>query len=102
MRQVVFVVVLVSGIFLVLRMGMSGQSSPSSSNSPLSRRYQIVFNPNVRADTFLLDTETGKIWRRAMFSDLPDQPTAWEFENRIDKGQELREYIKAMGGHSGG
>ena len=25
-------------------------------------RYQIVMNPNVRADTFLLDTETGKTW----------------------------------------
>jgi hypothetical protein len=30
------------------------------------QRYQIVFNPNVRADTFLLDTQTGRVWQSAL------------------------------------
>lgn len=49
-----------------------------------TQRYQIVFNPNVRADTFLLDTEKGKVWQLVKFGSLEGQPTAWESMDIID------------------
>jgi hypothetical protein len=46
----------------------------------------------MRADTFLLDTETGKTWGRIDFSDLPGKPTVWMWEDRVDDQQELNEW----------
>lgn len=48
-------------------------------------RFQIIFNPSgVRADTFLLDTQTGRIWRPTKFTDLEGEPSAWVYEDRLD------------------
>lgn len=52
-------------------------------------RYQLFSNPNIRADTFLLDTQTGKIWRQMKYTDIQDEPTVWKFELRIDNESEL-------------
>jgi hypothetical protein len=35
-------------------------------------------NPSVRADTYLLDTQTGRIWKSVVFTDLQGSPEAWE------------------------
>jgi hypothetical protein len=43
----------------------SAQESRSDLFSQQPGRYQIVMNPQIRADTFLLDTATGKIWQLA-------------------------------------
>lgn len=52
-------------------------------------RYQIVFSPNVRADTFLLDTQKGRVWQMTKFSDLPGEPTAWNEMDVIDSSGEV-------------
>lgn len=52
-------------------------------------RYQIVFSPNVRADTFLLDTQKGRVWQMTKFSDLPGEPTAWNEMDVIDSTGEV-------------
>jgi hypothetical protein len=39
-------------------------------------RYQIVFSSHARADTFLLDTQTGKIWARTSFTFLGGRPAS--------------------------
>ena len=49
-----------------------------------SQRFQIVSNPNARVDTFLLDTQKGKVWRMTRITDLEDQPTIWEPMEIID------------------
>ena len=49
-----------------------------------SQRFQIVFNPNVRADTFLIDTQKGKVWQMTKFTDIEDQPTVWQPLDIID------------------
>lgn len=54
-----------------------------------AQRYQIVFNPNVRADTFLLDTEKGKVWQLVKFGSLEGQPTAWDSMDIIDNSGEI-------------
>lgn len=56
-------------------------------------RYQIFFSPNVRADTFLVDTSTGRIWRMAEFSDISMKPTAWVMEDRLDSNEELSAWL---------
>jgi len=56
-------------------------------------RYQIVINPNARADTFLLDTETGKVWVSTAFTNIKGEPTVWLFEDRIDNQQANLEWI---------
>jgi hypothetical protein len=47
-------------------------------------RYQIVFNPNVRADTYLLDTQTGQTWVQTQITDVAGSPTIWLYRERVD------------------
>jgi len=68
------------------------QAKPTTVGTPLAGRYQIFYSPHMRADTFLLDTETGKTWGRIDFSDLPGKPTVWMWEDRVDDQQELNEW----------
>ena len=55
-------------------------------------RYQIVINPNVKADTFLLDTQTGMVWVHAEITDLEGNPTVWKLMDRVDSEQEFIEW----------
>jgi hypothetical protein len=48
----------------------------------------------VRADTFLVDTQTGKIWRMQQFTDLPNQPTVWAPEKKFDTDEELDTWMQ--------
>jgi hypothetical protein len=47
-------------------------------------RYQIVINPNVRADTILLDTQTGQTWTQTQITDVAGAPTVWMYRDRLD------------------
>jgi len=47
-------------------------------------RYQITVNPNVRADTTLLDTSTGMMWRETQISDALGKPSVWHPVRRVD------------------
>lgn len=62
-------------------------------------RYQIVFSPHLRADTFLLDTQKGRIWKSVKFSDVPEQPDTWDEMDIIDSqgeiGMTLIDFLKA-------
>jgi hypothetical protein len=55
-------------------------------------RFQIVINPAVRADTFLLDTSTGQTWRPVTYTDLKGEPTVWKYEERVDDRYELEQW----------
>ena len=63
-------------------------------------RYQLVINPNVRADTFLLDTQTGRIWMPTEYTNLGPipgmgpKPTVWQFQDRVDNQEELARWIQ--------
>jgi hypothetical protein len=57
-------------------------------------RFQIFFSPHARADVYLLDTETGKIWRpvtitNAQDSNLKTPPEVWLYQDRIDDIQQF-------------
>jgi len=51
-------------------------------------RYQIVINPSMRADTFLLDTWTGKVWQQTQFTDMYGEPSVWLYMDRIDSDKQ--------------
>lgn len=72
---------------LLLIGGLSGcdQKTPTQAPAALSAapppqngRFVIVFSPLVRADTFLLDTQSGRIWTPTKYEDLVGEPTVWE------------------------
>lgn len=44
------------------------RTSGSRAGHPYTQRFQIVFSPHVRADTFLLDTRKGRVWRMVQVS----------------------------------
>jgi hypothetical protein len=52
-------------------------------------RYQIVMSSLARADAFLLDTQTGKVWQWTQFTDIENEPNAWVPKLRFDSDQEM-------------
>jgi hypothetical protein len=57
-------------------------------------RYQIVFSPHLRADTYLLDTETGRVWQPIVHTSLQGDPIAWDLRDRLDTDAEREEFRK--------
>jgi len=47
-------------------------------------RYKVVIREGVRADTFLLDTLEGRVWRLTQYTDIKGQPTVWLYMERLD------------------
>jgi hypothetical protein len=60
-------------------------------------RYNVLFSPHVRADTFLLDTQTGQVWILSQYSDLNGKPSAWTPMTRLDNAQQEAAFAKAYG-----
>jgi hypothetical protein len=52
-------------------------------------RYQIFFSPFARADAYLVDTQTGRVWTKLTFTDLQGDPEAWMYQPRIDSHAEF-------------
>ena len=75
--------------FIAFAQSRPVRPAQSSSVSEVGR-YQIFFNPNVRADTFLVDTETGKIWRMQSVTDVVGEPSVWVFEDRLDSKADMK------------
>jgi hypothetical protein len=65
-----------------------------------SGRYQIVFSPHARAETFMIDTETGRVWQFTTFVDLDGDPHAWMSVPRIDSDSDfaiwLPHYLRGL------
>lgn len=60
-------------------------------------RFQIFINPNVRADTFLVDTQTGKVWQLTQFTDVKGEPTAWNRMDRLDDDKQAFQFFLQHG-----
>jgi hypothetical protein len=57
-------------------------------------RYQLFFSPLARADVYLVDTETGKIWKpititNAKDTNLQSAPELWVYQERVDSAREF-------------
>ena len=83
-------VVTVVALILIVGSFLMGQSTPKLPPvaSAITGRYQIVLNPNVRADLFLLDSQTGKVWIPIECSNCAGKPTRWKYMDRVDNEKE--------------
>ena len=58
-------------------------------------RYQIVFGPHARADMYLLDTWTGKVWQNVKLVDMESEPNVWDIMDRVDGKKDYLEWINS-------
>ena len=96
MKYILLPLVIIS---IVVTMGCQKNQTPiadSPSSEALqptgigsSGRYQIVFSPHLRADTYLIDTQKGRVWQLTQFTDLPSKPTAWIETDIVDNQGEI-------------
>jgi hypothetical protein len=59
-------------------------------------RFQIFFGPFARADVYMLDTQTGRVWRPVTYKDLEGEPEVWQFQPRIDSRDELVQWVQTQ------
>jgi hypothetical protein len=78
-----------------LRAQQPGTAVQSGQPGGAPGRYQIVISTNVRADTFLLDTATGKTWTHGQATELEGDPSAWVFDDRLDNRAQLLAWAAA-------
>lgn len=93
---------LIIGFLLVAPIAALGQDSRSDLFSQQPGRYQIVFNPSVRADTFMIDTATGRVWQRTNFPSLNGEPDAWNLMVRLDSPSDREAFLLMYGRKSDG
>ena len=83
-----------------VRAAAGGSTSPPPGGSiggppgGLPGRYQIVISPHLRAETFLVDTQTGRTWIMTRYDDLEGKPSVWHYQDKVDNLDELREWSK--------
>ena len=85
------------GLASISVLSADAQESRADLFSQQPGRYQIVFNPQVRADTFMIDTATGKVWQMVKYSDLADTPTVWQIMKRVDNDIDMLNLINSKG-----
>ena len=88
------VLLLLIALFTMAQAGPGGKvTTRPETVSTSAPRYQIVFSPHVRADTFLLDTATGQTWQQVQYTDIEGQPEIWRPRERPDNDKQLVEWM---------
>ena len=72
---------------------LAQESPPTPQPSTSQGRYVIVFSPLARADTFLLDTQTGRVWQLTTYTDVVGEPRVWKNMARIDTEADLFNWL---------
>jgi hypothetical protein len=73
------------------------KTTPKAEATPQTHvgRYQLFFSPHARADVYLVDTETGQIWKPITITNARDTnlkssaPEVWVYQERVDNEQEF-------------
>jgi hypothetical protein len=73
------------------------QESRSDLFSQQPGRYQILMNPQLVRNTFLLDTATGRVWQLTTFTDVNDTPSVWTIMPRVDNDMEISQLVRERG-----
>jgi hypothetical protein len=87
---------IVMAIVLVAKSSMgqgAAHQATARSGATTEGRFQIVMRDGVRADTFLLDTQEGRVWQLTQFTGIDSQPTVWVPMKRIDSAKDLQALI---------
>jgi hypothetical protein len=87
-RQVIVLAIVAIGAADVL-ISQVQQKLATPAQEARTARYQIVISPLTARDTWLLDTQTGKVWKRVIFTDIEGTPEIWDpqprFDNAVDE-----------------
>ena len=93
MKKLLAVVIILAGGAI----GQAAKPTPQTKTTPKAEaapqshvgRYQLFFSPHARADVYMVDTETGQIWKpitinNARDTNLNSAPEVWVYQDRID------------------
>jgi hypothetical protein len=83
-QKYIIVALVVIGMMFAVAIAQSTHPVAPPSNSAPNGRYQIIFSPLARADVYLLDTETGKVWHPVTITNVKGDPEIWLPEDRMD------------------
>jgi len=93
---VVVLVVVVSAIGQTAKAPQPAKQPTVAATAPQSHvgRYQLFFSPHARADVYLVDTETGLIWKPITINNAKDEnfnspPELWVYQERVDIEREF-------------
>ncbi len=95
-----FAVVLILASCAIGQTAKASQTTKATSKAEASvpqnhvGRYQLFFSPHARADVYLVDTETGQIWKPITINNAQDEnfssaPEVWVYQKRVDSEQEF-------------
>ncbi len=83
-RRMVGGLILLAGVAVFSWPAFSQSTQTSQGQQSVNGRFTIIFNPEIRADMFLLDTQTGKTWSRVRFTSAVGEPVVWSYDDRLD------------------
>jgi len=69
--------------------GAAQENRPAVQGPPPQGRFVIFFSPLARADAYLVDTESGRVWSQVTFTDVEGDPKVWVPQTRVDSEAEL-------------
>lgn len=78
-------------------MGAQSYALAKDESSAQYGSFQVVFSPVSPTDKFLVDTQTGRVWQLARFTDVKGNPVVWQFMYRIDNMDEQRKFAEQRG-----
>jgi len=97
MRRIAVAMALMVAFSIVPVDGMAKEKKPPSPAPPpprerITERYIIYISPHLREDTYLLDSQTGRVWKQVKTIGDTENigSTAWEEMPRIDLRENQR------------
>ena len=84
-------------MIFALAVAAQANAAPQPNVPVQSGRFQIFFSPHARAETFLVDTQTGKVWQLVKFTDVQGEPTVWNNMDRLDDDAQALEFFRQRG-----
>jgi hypothetical protein len=79
------VFVVAAALSALLGTAALAQQAPTPSQVQTSGgRYQIIFSPRTERATFMLDTQTGRVWQVINYSYLTGDPTVWVLMDQVN------------------
>jgi hypothetical protein len=92
MRNVALCTLFIAAVSFGQQPSKSISAAPSVDHS--CARYQIFFGPHARADQYLVDTTTGRIWQKTSYTDLVGEPEVWLPLTRVDNDADFNAWVK--------
>jgi hypothetical protein len=101
MKKVFAVVLILAGYAIgqAIKAPAKASAETSMPQSGHVGRYQIFFSPHARADVYLVDTETGQIWKPVTITNAKDTnmksaaPEVWLYQDRINNATEFNVWM---------